>query len=258
MSARGDYGGPAWPDHKLGGIYALMDRHGMLPDDWSCMRCAKQLGTRNPAELYAGTWNGLCYGCTSEGPYVAAVAALDGARKVSWPPNCPSYRRDRQEHYAYEDCENCKGLGATGYHSTSHAAETCKPCLARYCAHPVRRAAEKWLTLSMTSCQAAFEAAWDQAAGVPKRCSNKRRLELRALYAGPDRDHATPEYAALKEPYQLGYQRIRALIGEHFAARGYNQWTSTFDEEAWVRAYCKWRGLDYEAMKAEAEEANAP
>lgn len=259
-----EYTGPAWPEHKLGGIYAIMDRHGMLPDGpdgFGCVRCAKPLNMdgNHLAELYAGTFNGLCYGCTSAPPYVARIAVLDGAREVSWPPNCPSYRRDRQKHLAYEGCGNCAGMGLTlvnGHTSRSmnNAGHYCEPCMTRYTAHPVRKAADKWLTQCMRSCDAVFQLAVDQAAGVPRKCTKKRRAELREAFAGPDRDHKTPEFAALAAIYLAGYHRIRGRISDHLAARGYNEWTSTADTEQWARAYCKWRGLDYDAMKA-AEEA---
>jgi hypothetical protein len=260
-STRGDYTGtPMAPDHPLGGIYAIMDRNGMLPADISCVRCARPLNADggHPAELYAGTYNGLCYPCTSAPAFVARTATLDGAREVSWPPHCPSWRRDREKHIAYEGCPICDGLGITlstrTYGSSGH---WCEPCMIRYSAHPVRKSADRWLTLAMTSCQAVFERAWDRAAGVPKRCSRKRRLELRAAFAGPDRKHLTPEFAEIKAVYSAGYKRIRALVREHFEARGWNQWTSPIPAEEWVKAWCTWHRVDYGKLAAGATVAEA-
>jgi hypothetical protein len=220
-------GEPMAPDHPLGGIYAIMDRHGMLPDDIFCIRCAKPLNADggHPAELYAGTYNGLCYGCTGAGPYVAAVTQLDGCQRVSWPPPCPSHRRDRVNHYGYPDCGNCKGLGATGYTSS---AKSCEKCLDRRMSHPQRAGWSRWSERIMRSCQAAFERAWDYHAGVPKKCTAKRRAELRAAFAGPDREHATPEFTQLKADYLAGYKRIRELVSGCFA---HDEWVPPEPED---------------------------
>jgi hypothetical protein len=248
----------AWPDHKLGGIYAIMDRHGMLPPDMCCARCAKPLNRdgNHPAELYAGTYNGLCYGCTSAGAFVEKVAGLDGARRVSWPPHCPSWRRDREHHIGYEGCPDCDGLGIRkGTRGNGSGGTSCEFCSAGYAAHPVRRAADRWLTQAMLSCQAAFTEAVSQAAGVPRKCTKKRKEELRAAFIGT-REDPPPEFAALKAAYTAGYRRIRVLISDQLTGWGYNQWRDTRDEEDWVRAYCKWHGLDYDGLKAQ-EEASA-
>lgn len=235
-------GEPMAPDHPFGGIYAIMDRHGMLPDEIFCIRCAKPLNMDggHPAELYAGTYNGLCYGCTGAGPYVAAVAQLDGCQRVSWPPPCPSHRRDRVDHYGYPDCAGCKGQGATGYASS---AKSCDACLARYTAHPQRAGWSRWSERIMRSCQAAFERAWDYHADVPKKCTAKRRGELRAAFAGPDREHATPEFTQLKADYLAGYKRIRELVSGCF---GHDEWAppEPEDPDAFWRQYCAWRKID--------------
>lgn len=248
-------GEPMNPDHPFGGIYAIMDRHGMLPDDIFCIRCAKPLNMDggHPAELYAGTYNGLCYGCTGTGPYVAAVAQLDGCQRVSWPPPCPSHRRDRVNYYGYPDCANCKGLGATGYVSS---AKSCDACLARWASHPVTVAESRWSELMYRSLQATFDRAIDYHAGVPKKCTRKRREELRQAFMGPvyetDRDlagprsQATVEYQAMREPYRLAGQRVREMVLARFRAMGWNVWAppEPEDPEAFWRKYCAWRKID--------------
>ncbi len=240
-------GTPMAPDHALGGIYRVMDRHGMLPDDWFCGRCAKPLNAdgNHPAEIYAGTFNGLCYGCTSAGPYVAAVTALDGCRRVSWPPHSPSWRRDRESHYGYEGCGTCGGMGIVlpAYRSPDNGGgKSCPDCLARYAAHPQRAGWSQWSERIMQSCQAAFERAWDYYAGTPKKCTAKRREELRAAFAGPDREHQTPEFAELKAAYMAGYRRVRELVSGCFA---HDEWVPvTEDPRAFWLSYCKWRQLD--------------
>jgi hypothetical protein len=116
--------------------YAPMDKStGMYPADWTCKACGKVLNADggHPAELYAGTYTGLCYGCERGGPYVVPDSELpDGARRVSWPPACPSWRRDRTEHWAYPDCEDCKGQGARmRYGRNGQWTEGCRSCLTR-------------------------------------------------------------------------------------------------------------------------------
>ena len=228
----------------------------MLPDDFACVSCARPLGT-NPAELYAGTYNGLCYPCTSAGPYVTRSAVLDGAREVSWPPHSPSWRRDREKHIAYEGCEVCSGLGIVpGTRSWGcSGGMSCDPCWQRYSGHPVRQAADRWLTQVMRSCDAVFQRAVDQAAGVPRKCTKKRREELRKAFIGATETGRSPEFEALKATYKPGYSRIRKLVSDQLAARDYNVWTETRDTEEWARNYCKHRGLDYDALKAGEDRA---
>lgn len=85
---------------------------GMLPDGIPCKACGKPLNADggHPAELYAGTYNGLCYACTKAGPYAVDVFP-DGTVQLSYPPHCPSWRRDREKFYAHPDCEDCAGAG---------------------------------------------------------------------------------------------------------------------------------------------------
>jgi hypothetical protein len=253
-------GEPMSPDHPLGGIYAIMDRHGMLPDDIFCTRCAKPLNMDggHPAELYAGTYNGLCYGCTGTGPYVAAVAQLDGCRRVSWPPHSPSWRRDREDHYGYEGCETCGGLGIVrpAYRSPDNGGgKSCPVCLARWTSHPVTVAESRWSELMHRSLQATFDRAIDYHAGVPRKCTKKRRQELRQAFMGPvyETDHrlagprsqATVEFAAMREPYRLAGRRIRDMVFARFRAMGSGVWIeTTADPEEFYRQWCRWRKID--------------
>lgn len=116
--------------------YAAMDpQTGMFPKGWTCKRCGRELddGTRGrPAELYAGTYTGLCYPCTNEGPYVSEIRE-DGCQVWSYPPHCPSWRRDRETFYGYPDCDKCKGSGVEGTHyvNWSHIRDHCRDCMDR-------------------------------------------------------------------------------------------------------------------------------
>ena len=116
----------------------MMDpKTGMYPDNWTCRHCNKRLNADggHPAELYAGTYAGLCYACQNRPFEVIATDSLDGATTVEYPPSCPSYRRNREQFTAYTDCEHCKGRGAT---PKTNGQGYCRPCLDRYCNHPVR------------------------------------------------------------------------------------------------------------------------
>lgn len=153
---------------------------GEFPADWCCIRCGVTLNADggHPAEIYAGTYNGLCYPCTSAGPFVVSVAVLDGAQEVSWPPHCPSWRRDRETFYGYTDCDHCKGAGAVrgyGYHTP--VWNRCDACSHRYHDHPDRKRVWDRDTLLRKVADARFRRMIDAAAlaslGV-KRASRKR------------------------------------------------------------------------------------
>ena len=115
---------------------AGMDTHGMLPRQ-PCRQCGKPLNGdgRHPAELYAGTFTGLCYSCQNSGRYVVETYP-DGARLLSFPPHCPSWRRDREEYIAYENCPDCQGKGhITVSRSCSQGGPYpihCSRCLTRF------------------------------------------------------------------------------------------------------------------------------
>ena len=135
---------------------------GMLPPQ-NCQRCGKPLNGdgNHPAELYAGTFTGLCYGCQNERPYVTKVYAADGAQRISYPPHCPSWRRDREEYTGYPDCPECGGKGRMyvdrswrsggGYH------KSCERCLERFSGHPGR----KWASHRNTAIYQGAIALWN-------------------------------------------------------------------------------------------------
>lgn len=122
-----------------------MNASGFLPPH-PCKACGATLrgdGTGYPAELYAGTYTGLCYPCTLNKTYVVRTLA-DGAAVVSHPPHCPSWRRDREEYRGYQGCSVCRGLGRVmisraGSQGGSYATQ-CKPCGDTFYSHPTRKA----------------------------------------------------------------------------------------------------------------------
>lgn len=188
---------------------------------WPCQGCGKELdgeNGRNPAETYAGTFNGLCYACTAAAPFVVSIAELDGARDVSWPPHCPAWRRDREDFYAYEDCEICDGMGATRAYRTRSIVsgggpfwERCPSCGPRYWNHPRRRWLQAREDLLARAAQARFTHLLDQAAlaelGV-KRASRKRLNE--AAQALPE-EHV----AAIRTLVMARYVAIKVRLNVH-------------------------------------------
>lgn len=74
-----------------------------------CKGCGRPLNADggHPAELYAGTYTGLCYACERKDPFVVTTFE-DGCRLVSHPPHCPAWRRNREEYYWYEGCGQCQ------------------------------------------------------------------------------------------------------------------------------------------------------
>ncbi len=121
-----------------------MDREGFYPQH-SCRVCEHPLNADggHPAELYAGTYTGLCYGCQNAPVYVVHTSSLDGCRLLSYAPHCPSWRRDREEYFAYQDCETCRGTGRL-YVSRSCGEggsyyRHCPDCMTRFGRHPVRQ-----------------------------------------------------------------------------------------------------------------------
>lgn len=235
-------------------LFPLMDVHGMYPDWFWCTGCGKQLNADagHPAELYAGTYNGLCYGCTKRGAYVAKVCALDGAREVSWPPHSPSWRRDREKHIAYADCETCGGLGIElpAWRSPEHAGKSCEPCWQRYLTHPVRVWDDARRRLIYDRAQAAFERAWDQAAGSAGKCTKKRRVELREAYIGLLGEDRWREF---KVPFRDRANRLRDRQGAAARQRGLT-WALPPEVAARI-AEAERRAV--ERLQAEAEASNS-
>lgn len=95
----------------FGSVFEKMDGKGFSPCQ-NCKKCGNALNKNGdyPAELYAGTFTGLCYTCERAAPYLLERMS-DGMLLWSFPPHCPSWRRDREFFYGWEDCSACKGKG---------------------------------------------------------------------------------------------------------------------------------------------------
>lgn len=115
-----------------------MDSQGMLPAQ-RCTKCGKPMNAdgNHPAELYAGTFTGLCYDCQSDPAYTVKTFET-GAKLVSHPPHCPAWRRDREMFIAFDDCPECKGRGykmnQRGFGSGGPYPEYCRLCSDRHLA----------------------------------------------------------------------------------------------------------------------------
>lgn len=124
-----------------------------------CTKCGGELnpdGAR-PAEVYAGTYTGLCYNCERAGAYVVRVHE-DGAREISYPPSSPSWRRSREEYIGYLDCEECGGSGFRWEHRAHPQGGSyrgyCSECLKRWVMHPKRARMSKlndWIWSAVTA-----------------------------------------------------------------------------------------------------------
>lgn len=161
-----------------------MDAQGFYPYGLQCQDCGALLGGRRaesvpgfpsydrPAELYAGTFTGLCYACEKGGPRLLR-RDWDGALHISYPPHCPAWRRDREVEIAYADCPECKG---SGRHYVSRADSEggsyyryCRTCLDRYCAEPHRQEWAAWRAeVKFSAYQQAYERALCALHGVKK------------------------------------------------------------------------------------------
>lgn len=100
-----------------------MSWDGMLLKGTICKGCGKELNAdgTHPAELYAGTYNGLCYPCTGSKPYVVDKVE-GGCKSTSHPPHCPSWRRDRETYIWNPECDNTKCEMGKIRVSRSHAS----------------------------------------------------------------------------------------------------------------------------------------
>lgn len=146
-----------------------------------CLKCNKQLGgagSGRPAESYAGTYTGLCYECEGAPDFVQRKYPLDGAKLISTPPSCPSWRRERETYTAYDDCESCAGKGyrwvSRGFDSYRHY---CKPCVVRFDNHPLRKAVKAALFGRMMTIMRAAENRYTrELIKAAKPLTKKRKL----------------------------------------------------------------------------------
>ena len=161
-----------------------MSWDGMLPRQ-NCWRCNEVLNAdgNHPAELYAGTFTGLCYRCEREAPRVVKTYH-DGAVRISYLPHCPAWRRDREEFIAYPDCPECGGKGRHWVRRPSNKGGSypvqCHVCLTRFHDDPHRR----WATGRDLTIRCCAQRVYEQTlhrAGLARNRAPRRRVEaLRA------------------------------------------------------------------------------
>ncbi len=178
----------------------LMDKDGMLPPH-PCKVCGQILNADggHPAELYLGGYTGMCYKCQNATSYVAKRYP-DKAMLWSYPPQCPSWRRDREERTAYADCPDCHGVGQVVSRSGGNQTYVyCKTCTDRFYFAPTRQYYYNRCKAITSAAKAVYERALIKAFGKKKW------------------KKATREQA---EPYQLAtlarYDRVHAKFLAQF------------------------------------------
>lgn len=207
-----------------------MGPDGLFRVELHCLKCGKLLNAdgNHPAEVHAGSSNGLCYGCTAAGPYLEKVAVLDGARRMNYPPHCPSWRRDREHFTGYPDCEICKGSGVKGWApavGNSSYRHYCEACAQRYDSLPCRAQAWAWSRLLMDRARAAFERRLKQHLGLRPRCSKKAyEAALATLDEG--------EKKAIAADILSRYRRLKALHDRRVERSQAFAWRQPTAEEA--------------------------
>lgn len=194
----------------------------MLPRGMTCKACGKVLNATGgrPAELYLGTFTGLCYECERKPFFVERVDALDGARWVSYPPSCPSNRRDRVSHIGYADCTICDGNGVsqTTYQNWSWYYESCSACRTRYYGHPVRVKRQARHEQLYTAANAVWKGEVERIARtlLPKKAKKK------AVKAAMESLYCHPRMAAIRreifERYKRASGRLVAIENAALAA----------------------------------------
>lgn len=191
----------------LQSTHAHMDKDGMFPQDWQCQRCGKTLNAdgNHPAELYAGTFNGLCYPCTGGPRYVTGTRLVDGGTVWSYPPHCPSWRRDRETHVFYWDCELCHGEGR---HSSYDHPVRCDACSKRSYTYGPGHDHNEYRRRARDAAQTRFERRLAKHLKLPKRTSKKRRDEAFKTL----RDNEPDTFQAIADPIVADFHRVEAAI----------------------------------------------
>lgn len=193
---------------------------GMYPSTWTCRGCGCPLNADgfHPAELYAGTYTGLCYDCERKPFFVASTYALDGAMRVSYPPSRPSWRRDREEFVAYADCETCGGGGIGSVDSLrgSTYRHYCAACHDRFYAHPLRDRAIR----HRQHLYEAAERVWQSELTRIARSLLPKRAPKRAVSALVRDLARSPRTAAIKRDLLARHKRACARL-EPISQRAY-------------------------------------
>lgn len=194
--------------------YADMDRDGMFPADWTCTRCGKVLNADggHPAELYAGTYNGMCYRCTSGAKYITGTRLIDGGTVWSHPPHLPSWRRDRETYVFYWDCDQCHGEGRR---ATWDNTAGCDACSKRSYTYGPGHDHTEFRRRAMRAAEARFERRVTAHLKLPKRISKKRRTE--AFVALKD-DHPDT-WDELQNKTLAEYRRVDAAVSRRAERR---------------------------------------
>lgn len=170
-----------------------------------CKRCDDVLGDGSPAESYAGTYTGLCNQCMREGPVVLR-RYRDGAQQIEYAPSCPSWRRDREDFWAYNDCPECEGKGFVWKRRASGGGRYrhfCQSCLERFYSHPLH----KWYSTRMTTLVKAGNATFNQ------------ELEKAGLLDSPQTEETRESIERIRKATLARYHRLRQRMQETWRPR---------------------------------------
>ena len=122
-----------------------MSWNGFYPPH-NCRNCGLPLSGENgprPAELYAGTYTGLCYKCQSIAKAVVHTSHLDGAMHISYRAQNYSGLGSRVCYVAYADCPVCNGNGRIkgeyNRNACCYSYRHCMTCHHRYYEEPHRK-----------------------------------------------------------------------------------------------------------------------
>lgn len=175
------------------------DDRGMYPQHpcWECGRALNADGY-HPAELYAGTYTGLCYQCERGDVRRVGVSPVDGAETWEFPPHCPSWRRTRERFTGYAGCGECGGrgrlwVGRADSQGGSYPKQ-CEACAERFGNHPLRR----W--------------EWQRWVGIRKAAESDYQRELKRLklLGQAKQGKLDPERAKeLQAPFVERMERVR-------------------------------------------------
>ena len=169
---------------------------GMYPQH-GCGQCHKPLNADggHPAELYAGTYTGLCYACERGTAYRTHVNAFSGAETWSHPPHCPSWRRARETFLYFAGCEHCSHGRIMIYRAGPQGGsypKQCESCSQKHYRHP-----------HIADTIAKQKAYWESGTKLKKRLSDEWVRACKS--AGLEPDTTEPEARALGESYIAQY-----------------------------------------------------
>jgi hypothetical protein len=194
---------------------------GCIPRGVRCQRCNKLLNEdgNHIFESYLGTFNGLCGPCTAEPTYVAKTFR-DGAKEISVPPACPSWRRDREKYIVYDDCPDCQGKGYKSIYGTNGMFnQGYRTCSDRYTADPLRRWHSERAMALMAAANRCFQEDLVRL-GLSKRDRKRKGEPQTYSKAFPQPEDANNTMYEIQVKWLSRYEPLREKLEAMAVARG--------------------------------------